>query len=91
MAKEFERAGIPTTIVSTLAPLAQSIGPNRIVAGKAVAHPLGDPALSMAEERAFRRNLVRVSLDLLQTDVNEPTVVGLETSSAIREPTLAGT
>jgi betaine reductase len=78
MAKEFERLGIPTAFVSTIVPLAQSIGPNRIVAGRAVTHPLGDPSLAPADERAFRRRLVRKALDLLQTPTEEQVVVRLE-------------
>ena len=51
MAKEFERRGIPTALISTIVPLAESIGPNRIIPGKAITHPLGDPTLSRGEER----------------------------------------
>jgi glycine reductase complex component B subunit gamma len=59
-------------------PLAQSIGPNRIIAGRAVTHPLGDPALSRPEEKEFRRRLVRKALDLLQTPVDQQVVMRLE-------------
>ncbi len=74
MAKEFERRGIPTAIISTIVPLAESIGPNRIIPGKAITHPLGDPTLSRADERALRRGLVRRALDALQTDIPGQTV-----------------
>ena len=74
MAKEFERRGIPTAIISTIVPLAESIGPNRIIPGKAITHPLGDPTLSRADERALRRRLVRRALDALQTDIPGQTV-----------------
>jgi len=74
MAKEFERRGIPTAIISTIVPLAESIGPNRIIPGKAITHPLGDPALSPAEERALRRGLVRRALDALQTEISGQTI-----------------
>ncbi len=59
-------------------PLAQSIGPNRIIAGQAVTHPLGNPALSPAAEKEFRRRLVRKALDLLQTPTDQQVVVRLE-------------
>ena len=59
-------------------PLAQSIGPNRIIAGRAVTHPLGNPALAPAEEKEFRRRLVRKALDLLQTPTDQQVVVRLE-------------
>jgi betaine reductase len=74
MAKEFERRGIPTAIISTIVPLAESIGPNRIIPGKAITHPLGDPALPPAEERALRRGLVRRALDALQTEISGQTI-----------------
>jgi glycine reductase len=74
MAKEFERRGIPTALISTIVPLAESIGPNRIIPGKAITHPLGDPTLSRDEERALRRGLVRRALDALQTEIPGQTV-----------------
>jgi betaine reductase len=74
MAKEFERQGIPTAFISTIVPLAESIGPNRIIPGKAITHPLGDPTLSRDEEKAFRRGLVRRALDALQTEIHAQTV-----------------
>jgi len=74
MAKEFERRGIPTALISTIVPLAESIGPNRIIPGKAITHPLGDPTLSRDEERALRRGLVRQALDALQTEIAGQTV-----------------
>ena len=66
--------GIPTVIVSTIVPLAESIGANRIVPGKAIPHPLGDPSLSRAEEKAFRRSLVRRALAALETEIDRQTV-----------------
>jgi glycine reductase len=74
MAKEFERNGIPTAFISTIVPLAESIGPNRIIPGRAITHPLGDPTLSRDEERALRRRLVQRALDALQTDIQAQTV-----------------
>lgn len=78
MAKEFERAGIPTTLVTTIVPLAQSVGPNRIVAGRAVPHPLGDPALGPAEERAMRRRMVLKALEILRAETAEQIVARAE-------------
>ena len=74
MAKEFERRGIPTAFISTIVPLAESIGPNRIIPGKAITHPLGDPTLAPAEEKEFRRGLIRRALEALQTDIEGQTV-----------------
>ena len=81
MAKEFERAGIPTVLICTIVPLAQSVGVSRIVAARAVTHPLGDPNLTPEQEREFRRRRVRVALETLTAAVEEPLVVGLEHAS----------
>jgi glycine reductase complex component B subunit gamma len=59
-------------------PLAESIGPNRIIAGRAVTHPLGNPDLAPADEKAFRRSLIRKALDMLQTDTEGQMVARLE-------------
>jgi betaine reductase len=59
-------------------PLAESIGPNRIIAGRAVTHPLGNPDLAPADEKAFRRGLIRKAFDLLQTDTDQQMVARLE-------------
>jgi betaine reductase len=74
MAKEFERQGIPTVIISTIVPLAESIGANRIIPGKAIPHPLGDPALSRSEEKEYRRAMVRRALAALETEIQAQTV-----------------
>ena len=50
-----------------MVPLAQSIGANRIVQGKAVTTTTGDPALPPEEERAFRRRLVERALKSLES------------------------
>jgi len=57
-----------------MSPLAQAVGANRIVRGKAVPNPFGDPALAFEEERVFRRRLVERALEALQTPVEGPTV-----------------
>ena len=74
MAKEFERQGIPTVFISTIVPLAESIGANRIIPGKAIPHPLGDPSLSRSEEKEFRRRMVRRALAALETEIEGQTV-----------------
>ena len=74
MAKEFERRGIPTAFISTIVPLAESIGANRIIPGQAITHPLGDPMLSRDEEKSLRRRMVQRALEALQTDITGQTV-----------------
>lgn len=74
MAKELERAGLPTVMITAMSPLAQSIGANRIVWGKAVPNPFGNPDLTTDEERAFRRRIVERALEALCSAVAQPTV-----------------
>ena len=61
-------------LVTAITPLAQAIGVNRIVRGKAVANPFGDPGRTPAEERGFRKRLVEKALESLQVQVERSTV-----------------
>jgi glycine reductase len=74
MAKELERAGIPTVLITALVSLAERQGAPRIVPGRAVPHPTGDPSLPPDGERALRRALIEQALTALQTPVDAPTV-----------------
>lgn len=74
MAKELERAGIPTVHICTIIPISKTVGAPRIVPAVAIPHPLGDPRLSPAEERQLRRRLVERALAALQAKVEGQTV-----------------
>ena len=74
MAKEIERAGIPTVHVCTIVPISKTVGANRIVPAVAIPHPLGDPGKSPEEEKAIRRRLVEKALRALQTRIDGQTV-----------------
>jgi glycine reductase len=50
---------------------------HRIVQGKAITHPLGDPSLGPERERQLRRRLVALALEALATPVKGPTVFRL--------------
>lgn len=63
LAKEIEKVGIPTVQICTMLEVARSVGSPRIVPGKSVLHPLGDPPAGAAKERQLRQNLVRRALD----------------------------
>jgi glycine/betaine/sarcosine/D-proline reductase family selenoprotein B len=71
LAKEIERAGIPTVYVTALPTVATMIGANRIVRGPAITHPFG-----MDEDE--RRRIVERALELLETDVEPNTVWEVE-------------
>lgn len=67
LAKEIERAGIPTVYVTSLPTVATMIGANRIVRGPAITHPFG-------LEADERRRIVERALELLETEVEPNTV-----------------
>jgi len=62
-------------IVSALPVIPLTAGASRIVAGKAVPHLMGDPSLSPAEERAYRRSLTELALAALTRRVEGPTLI----------------
>lgn len=74
MAKEIERAGIPTVHICSIVPISKTVGANRIVPAVAIPHPLGDPKRSKEEEKALRRRLVEKALRALQTSIEGQTV-----------------
>jgi glycine reductase complex component B subunit gamma len=74
MAKEIERAGIPTVHICTIVPISRTVGANRIVPAIAIPHPLGDPGKSGTEEKALRRALVEKALRALETKIEGQTV-----------------
>lgn len=74
MVKEIERAGIPVVHIATVVPISKTVGANRIVPAVAIPHPLGNPALTLEEERAIRRKLIDKALKALQTPVDDQTV-----------------
>ena len=74
MVKEIERAGIPVVHICTVVPISLTVGANRIVPAIAIPHPLGNPALSKADEKAIRREIVIKALKALETEVHEQTV-----------------
>lgn len=69
-----ERAGIPTALITCLHTLAEGVGAQRIVVGKAIPYPVGDPSKSPEEERELRKRIVQKAMDVLQTEVDKPTV-----------------
>jgi betaine reductase len=68
--KEIERVGIPTVLVTALIPTAKAIGANRIVQGIGITNPLGNPRISRGDEKALRRKLLTLSLELLSQKIS---------------------
>jgi len=78
MVKEIERAGIPVVHICTVTPISLTVGANRIVPAIAIPHPLGNPALSMEEEKGIRRRIIQTALNALSTEVADQTVFDVE-------------
>jgi len=74
MAKEMERAGLPTALITSLSSVALKIGVNRVVQGKRFSYPCGNPGLSPADEKTWRTELIRTAMKALQTPVDGPTL-----------------
>lgn len=74
MVKEIERAGIPVVHICTVTPISMTVGANRIVPAIAIPHPLGNPALTMDEEKAIRRDLLNKALTALTTEIDTQTI-----------------
>lgn len=74
MVKEIERAGIPVVHVCTVTPISMTVGANRIVPAIAIPHPLGNPALTMEEEKQIRRDILNKALTALTTEVEDQTI-----------------
>lgn len=58
----------------TVTPISMTVGANRIVPTIAIPHPLGNPALTHAEEKVLRRHLVDKAIKALETEVTEQTI-----------------
>jgi betaine reductase len=71
MAKEFERAGLPTAHICSIVPISVTVGANRIVPSVAIPYPLGDPEKPPEAEKAIRRELVERALKALETEITE--------------------
>lgn len=70
MVKEIERTGLPVVHMCTVVPISMTVGANRIVPTVAIPYPLGNPALTAAEEKQLRRELVLKALRALETEVH---------------------
>lgn len=60
--------------VTALPTIAAMVGTNRIVRGRAVTCPLGDPELGRTDELALRRRIVERALDMLASEVEPRTI-----------------
>jgi betaine reductase len=74
---------VPAVLVTALAPLAESVGALRIVQGKSVTHPFGDPDLDTDDELAYRRAVVETAIRALESDASSPTIFEVGNVAAV--------
>jgi glycine reductase complex component B subunit gamma len=74
LAKELERKGIPTALVTAMVSVATGVGASRIIASGRIPHTLGNPDLPPDREREWRKAAVKVALRALATPVQASTV-----------------
>ncbi len=73
--RELERVGIPVAQVCTVINVALESGANRVVPSQSVLYPTGDPSLEAEAELALRQNLINQSIEAVQAEVEEPSVI----------------
>lgn len=65
-------------MITNLVSIAEGVGAPRIVPGRAIPHPVGDPELEPEEERAYRRRVLERALEAVSTPVKRPTVFPMD-------------
>ncbi len=60
--------------ICTVTPISLTVGANRIVPAIAIPHPLGDPSLTLEEEKNIRRRILNTALKALSTEVDDQTI-----------------
>jgi betaine reductase len=69
-----ERSGIPTAVITNLVTIAEQVGAPRIVPGRGIPYPSGDPNVPPPAEQAWRRQLVERALEAVATAVERPKI-----------------
>ena len=57
--------------ITAMVPVAQAVGPNRIVKGQGIVFPVGDSGLPPEEEKELRRRLVGEAMAALASEVTQ--------------------
>ena len=84
IAKEIERAGIPVAVITALTKVAKQAGANRVVTGTNIPYPCGDPNEPPEVDHRIGRAIVECALEVIQTEVDGPTVFVPEVTFALK-------
>ena len=74
LAREVEKEGMPIAYITAMSSLGKQTGAHRVITGRNIPHPCGDPNLPEEADKALRREIMKSALSALQTDVEGPTV-----------------
>ncbi len=61
-------------MITNLVTIAEQVGAPRIVPGRGIPYPSGDPNVPPSAEQSWRRRLVQRALDAVATAVERPTI-----------------
>jgi glycine reductase len=61
-------------VITNLVTIAEQVGAPRIVPGRGIPYPAGDPNVPPPAEQAWRRQLMQRALDAVATGVERPTI-----------------
>ena len=75
-----DRAGIPNVHVNAFTSIAQDVGANRIVFGGHFTAPLGNSKLPPDREKVYRRKIIEKALEVLQMNIEKPTIFTVDES-----------
>jgi glycine reductase len=65
---------MPVVIISAMDQLAQQVGAARVVVGRKIPHPCGDPNLPSQFDKEIRREIISTALHALETPVASATI-----------------
>jgi glycine/betaine/sarcosine/D-proline reductase family selenoprotein B len=60
--------------ITAMAQLAQQVGAARVVVGRKIPHPCGEPGLPAELDHKVRHEIVAAALEALRTPVEAPTI-----------------
>ena len=60
--------------VSAMAQLAEQVGASRVVVGRKIPHPCGEPSQAPEFDFKIRKEVVEAAINALAADVSTPTV-----------------
>jgi glycine/betaine/sarcosine/D-proline reductase family selenoprotein B len=64
-------------MITALGPVAMQLGANRVVAGRKIPHPVGDPGLAPDDELRLRVGIVRAALAAVGSSIDEPSLFAM--------------